>query len=103
MAFTADGNRIAADGLAEQLVGAQLVVTDGDQTASAPLDDGYPIPDGAVVRLRATFGEDAANFEWRARRVENAGGLVVDIVNEDMGRKAAGAVWTLECELEIGG
>lgn len=103
MAFTAEGNGIAADGLAEQLVGATIVVTDGSQEAEAPLSQGYPIPDGAIVRLKATFGESAANFEWRARRVKNAGGLVVDQETVDMGRKAAGAVWDLEIELELGG
>lgn len=104
MAFTADGNALAAHGLILQLLDAQLVVTDGgDQLARVPVDDTFPRRDGATITLRGTFGEGEANFEWRVRRVETADGKVVDEEAGDMGRKAAGAVWDLEIELEVGG
>lgn len=88
----------------DSLVGGSLVVSDGERTASAPLDE-QPVVEiterGAVLHVAATFGEDAGNFEWRVRELRSAQGVVLDRVEEDQGRKAPGAVWTLEHDVEL--
>lgn len=82
-----------------------LEVTDGgDQSATAPMDDGFPelgVDDEGdpILAFQATFGADVANFEWAVRRVE-VGDVVIDETTEDLGRKA-GAVWTLQTTLEL--
>lgn len=89
----------------DSLVGGSLVVSDGERTASAPLDDPQPVVEitdrGAVLRVAATFGEDVGNFEWLVRELRSAQGVVLDRVEEDQGRKAPGAVWTLEHDVEL--
>ena len=88
----------------DSLQGGSLVVSDGDRTAAAPLDE-QPVVEatdrGAVLRVAATFGEDAGNFEWLVRELRSAQGVVLDRVEEDQGRKAPGAVWTLEHDVEL--
>lgn len=101
MAFTTDGHELTAHGLVEQLAGASIEVSDGTQTASTTIDDGFPQRDGATIALRATFGQSEANFEWRVHRVVTAAGLAVDEEQVDMGRKAPGAVWVLDIELQV--
>jgi hypothetical protein len=98
--LTPDGRSVLAGWVAAQLVGAELVISDGTTEARAPLSE-PPLLDGPVVTLRAVFGEQEANFEWRQRGVV-AGGELVDVDEGDFGRKAAGAVWTLEVPIELG-
>lgn len=116
-------------GLTDELKSARIVVGDGDrpfqgtdtrlagdQTAQAPLDPGYPMvlgmvddglgPDGEPVRCRiafsATFGEDAAIFDWQERGIITAQGVLLDRVVRDNGRKVLGAVWTVEATIDLG-
>lgn len=96
---------IAAGQSDDSLTGGRLVIRGGSDSASAPFD-GVPRVEagdsGALLVVEATFGEDAANFEWATREVVSAGGVVVDRHDEDQGRKVQGQVWTLEAQLELG-
>jgi hypothetical protein len=98
--LTSDGAALTAGLLARQLEGGSLEVGDGNGNAARA--DMTVAAQAAVVACEATFGEQQANFEWRVRRVLDQAGQVVDEHAEDMGRKAAGAVWTLEAEIELG-
>lgn len=83
----------------------------GPDTAQAELDPGMPTIVGMVqgdegrdacrIVFRATFGEDAANFEWAERGVVSAQGVLLDRSVEDQGRKVLGQIWTLEASLDI--
>ena len=84
--------------LAERLRDGQLVVSDGTTTASAPVEVTI---DGAVVIVTGVFDERAANFHWQRREVLAADGTVVDALDEDLGEKMFGAIWTLEVPLEV--
>lgn len=103
--FTPAGTARLAELLAEDLKGGAVIVTDGDnepgetQTARASIADVQV--DGSTVTVRATFDEQDGNFDWRARRVATSSGVIVDLEVSDMGRKAAGAVWTVEATLEV--
>lgn len=99
MSLTPDGAALAANALAEKLVGAELEVTDGQQTARQPAIVGV---DGDTILLTASFSEREANFEWTTRRVV-MGAAVIDEEAVDQGRKALGAVWVLEVAIEAGG
>lgn len=100
MSLTADGAATLAQLLATQLQGGQLEVSDGNGSADrAALT---AVADAAVVACRAVFSDQQANFEWRVRRVLDPAGRVVDEQAEDMGRKAPGAIWPLEVDIEVG-
>jgi len=96
---TPDGLVFAAGALARELTvaTAAIEISDGEQAARAQAEIRV---DGQVVILRAEFPEDAANFDWRERRVV-AGDRVLDVEGGDWGRKPAGAVWTTEAALEL--
>lgn len=85
---------IQADGLAQILEGGWICVSDGATKDEATIDS-IDAGDG-VLTVRATFGEEQANFEWRTREVFTADGVVIDREEEDGGRKAPGAVWAVE-------
>jgi hypothetical protein len=53
------------------------------------------------VILSATFGSEAANFEWLEHGVRTPDGRLLDRTVEDMGRKAPGSVWTLDAVLDL--
>jgi hypothetical protein len=91
---------IAAGSSDDSLAGGSIAVSDGTSRAERPLD-ATPGVQGATVTLVATFGEQDANFEWAVADVLSARGVVVDHEVKDNGRKAAGAVWTLETVLEL--
>lgn len=97
------GRLIVGDGT--QPVDAHDERLAGGQTAWAELDDGFPriqrTEDGVMLVLRATFGEDVANFDWHERGVTSVQGVLIDRSVEDHGRKAPGTVWTLEAQLEL--
>ncbi len=78
--------------------GAEIVVSDGQQSASAPALIGV---DGAQILATAVFDEEAANFHWTSRILRSTDGTVVDELEEDYGTKKLGAVWTLEVPLEV--
>lgn len=73
----------------------------GDQTAEAPLDAGFPVIDGQRITLQATFGEREGVFDWLERGVMTPGGLLLDRAVGDQGRKVFGAVWVVVAELEL--
>jgi hypothetical protein len=100
VSLTPDGAAIMAGLLAGQLQGGELEVSDGN--GSADRAELTAVADAAVVACRAVFGEQQANFEWRVRRVLDPAGQVVDEQAEDMGRKAPGAIWPLEVDIEVG-
>lgn len=83
------------------LAGAQLVVSDGEQSATAVVESVGIDEETQEVVLRATFGEGEANFEWRERYVQLADGTNVDALTEDQGRKAVGSIWVLEARIRI--
>lgn len=97
MSLTTEGAAAVAGWLAPQFAGAQLVVSDGEQRASAPA---VVSTNEAVILLSATFGEFDANFDWR-RRVVELDGVEVDVDELDMGRKPIGAVWSLEVPITV--
>lgn len=88
----------------------------GDQTAQAGLDGGFPtistellaepddlsLPVGSIT-FRSTFGETEANFDWREQGVVSAQGVLIDRAVGDGGRKVLGAVWQTEAILELSG
>jgi hypothetical protein len=84
----------------DSLADGRLVVRNGSQEASANFDS-TPAVDGREITFTATFGEGVANFEWSSRDVVSAEGVVIDRDVADMGRKAAGAVWTVDAVLEL--
>lgn len=96
---------IIALGGEDRLSGGTIIVTDGDKnTASAPftIEGIEPRTDGNVrLALRAEFGEDAGNFEWRERHVVTAKGVVLDREIRDSGRKVQGAVWEVGVDLDL--
>lgn len=95
---------IAAGVSDDSLAAGVLWISDGESTALVTLDEAPQITvteNGARLRVVATFGEELANFEWRIREFRSEQGVVIDRTEEDQGRKAAGAVWTLEADLEL--
>jgi hypothetical protein len=97
---------IAAGASDDSLAGGSIAVSDGTTRSARPLDSTPEVQapngdHGAIVTLVATFGEQDANFEWAITDVLSAAGVVVDHEVEDKGRKAAGAVWTLQTRLEL--
>jgi hypothetical protein len=83
----------------DSLGAARLVVRNGTQEASAELD-GPPAIEGGTITLRATFGEQDANFEWSSRDVVSDQGVVIDHEEHDFGRKQGGE-WTLEAAIDL--
>lgn len=98
--LTNDGADLLANAVAAWLADARLTVSDGSNSATASLD-GPPEVDGSVVRLTATFTEQEANFTWSESRVQ-LGATVVDVERKDQGRKAPGAIWTHQHEINVG-
>lgn len=96
---------------ADSLQGGRLRVVDGGgQTAEAAFDEGFPrvemVTDdagrqAARVTVQATFPAGEANFEWAAREVLTREGIVLDRLEQDHGRKAAGSEWALEAALDL--
>lgn len=98
--FTAEGVYLTLGLLAERLKGGQLRVLGPDEhNAAAAIETVEFNAEGVVVS--ATFPADFANFEWRAREVVTTDGTVIDRQEEDLGRKAPGAEWTLEAVIEL--
>jgi hypothetical protein len=84
----------------DTLDGGALCVSDGTQTAEAPFDEPPTVKDGKLM-MSATFGEQVANFDWLERDIITANGLVLDHDEEDLGRKAEGAIWRLDAGIEL--
>jgi hypothetical protein len=86
--------------LARRLVdGGRLRVRNGTRSADAPIEAAEI--DGSTLTVRATFGEQEANFEWAGHEVLLDDGSVLDRTDVDYGRKAATSVTTLEVAMEL--
>ena len=69
---------IAAGAVNDSLAAGTLTISDGEHTAAAQLDQAPEVTiteNGARLRVVATFGEDAANFEWIIRELRSEGGV----------------------------
>lgn len=85
----------------------------GDQTAQAGLDSGFPVVSTQIlddlsravgaITFRATFGEQDGNFDWREQGIVSAQGVLIDRAVGDGGRKVLGSVWVAEGTLELSG
>ena len=83
----------------------------GENTASAPMDEGYPMPEPPRGMIfQATFGEDEANFSWNEWGVDNGpdqqpgsglGGKLLNRKVEYRGTKNGG-VWVFRVRVRIG-
>lgn len=71
--------------------GGTIEVSDGRNTAKAPIDTVELV--GEALRVKARFGSSQANFDWKIRRIYDAAGGLVDERAADGGRKVSGAVW----------
>lgn len=86
---------------ADLLQGGSIAVSDGgDQRASSEIES-LRVEDGVLIAT-ARFDEGFANFDWRRRELLTRQGKVIDQLDEDLGRKAAGAVWMIAVEVELG-
>lgn len=83
----------------DTLEGGAILVEGGGQEARSAIEE-LSIENG-VLTATATFDEGFANFDWRHRELLTKQGIVIDAANEDMGRKAAGAIWTIAVEVEV--
>lgn len=97
--WTSSGLAFAATAVRERMGAATIEVADG-QGESAQADAAVTVT-GATIVLSADFGEDEASFEWRERRVLAQDGTVLDEELADQGRKAPGAIWTVEVTLDV--
>jgi hypothetical protein len=95
---TDQGRAKVAALIVDWLQGGTIVVTDGEATASAPAQ---LLVDGTTVIATAVFDEQAANFHWRRRELHASDGVVLDALDEDLGEKVTGAIWTLEVPVEV--
>lgn len=92
----------------DSFVGGRIVVTDGTQEASVVIDE-WPWAttveeDGDTftrLSVSARFESDVANFVWAERRVVTKEGVIIDRVTKDFGRKAPGAEWTMQVDLDL--
>jgi hypothetical protein len=96
---TDQGRAKVAALIVDWLKGGTIVVTDGDVSASAPAE--LLVVDGTTVIATAVFDEQAANFHWRRRELHASDGVVLDALDEDLGEKVTGAIWTLEVPVEV--
>jgi hypothetical protein len=97
--LTAEGRRCTLEALAGEVQGGTISVTDGSQQASAPIDE--VSVQGEALIATATFGEDVGNFDWTSRSIVAEDGTVLDTQPDDHGRKAQGAVWTIDAGIEL--
>lgn len=92
--FTDAGIAWLLQRMLEGMAGARIYVTDnagGKHSERADLS----IEDNQIV-LKATFGGDVANYDWKHRAVILPDQTVIDEIDLDGGRKVAGQVWNEE-------
>lgn len=89
----------------DTLKGGTLVVSDGHESASAPIDEFpfvQPNEQGeAVLSVSATFASEVANFAWLSVEVVTAGGQVLDRTEGFRGKKAVGSEWSITADLVL--
>jgi hypothetical protein len=98
VATTAEARAWLAVQLAERIRAGRLVVSDGSTSASTTAEVAV---EGATVIVTGVFDEREANFHWRRRELFAGDGTLVDGLDEDLGEKLLGAIWTLEVPLEV--
>ena len=103
--FTPEGYKWLADWIAEEAQGGWIVVSDGAGQSEVASITEIEVTEGEspTVICRATFTGDRANFEWAKRAVKLTDGTVIDVNEDDAGRKVEGAVWDVEVEIEVSG
>jgi hypothetical protein len=89
----------------DSLKGGTMVVSDGQDSASAVLDE-FPFVNTneqgeTVLTVSATFASEVANFAWLAVEVVTAGGVVVDRTEGFRGKKASGSEWSISADLVL--
>jgi hypothetical protein len=85
--------------LLETILGASSpalirVLGTGGETDEAPVNDGFPMIEEGEIVFEATFGGEAANFDWAKTEVV-VGDRVIDSNEDDGGTKVAGSEWTV--------
>jgi hypothetical protein len=88
----------------DSLKGGTVVVSDGHESAAAPIDE-FPFVDTndqgeTVLTVSATFASDVANFAWLRVDVVTAGG-VIDRTEGFRGKKAPGSAWSIDADLVL--
>lgn len=114
--FTPDGLKWLAEWIAQEVQGGWLVVSDGGGNSEVAEIESIEVKprveeegatpgsqDGYSVVCSATFGEQAANFEWAKRSVKLKSGKVIESNEDDGGRKVEGAIWSAEVEIVVVG
>ena len=97
--MTAEARAKIAELMVAWIAGGELVVyADERSSARAPIE---VAADGATVVVTAVFDERTANFHWHGRDVIAADGTLIDRLEQDLGEKTLGAIWTLEVPLEV--
>lgn len=79
------------------------IIATGSNRAVAIMDSAYPTVSGRTVVYRATFGDDAANFNWNEICVTNGTGANAITMNRkvaDMGTKNGGT-WTAQITISL--
>lgn len=93
---------VGTDATAENAAQIGVIAT-GANRAVADMETGYPTVSGRTVTFRATFGEDAANFDWNEASITNGTGASSVALNRkvaQMGTKNGGT-WTMQIVLSL--
>lgn len=87
----------------DSLAGGFIEVGAGTDTDRQPIRNFVISQEGSATRLTvdAEFGEESANFDWSQRSVLTKQGVVIDVEQEDGGRKAVGSVWEIEIDIDL--
>lgn len=105
MALTPEGAahilRVAAGQSSDPITTVRA--SSANDVTSVPVQGMEVIPQagGAVLRVRAVFGEQEANFDWLRREVVTRDGVVIDLNLQDGGRKVLGAVWDIAVDINL--
>src|SRR3954451_12512481 len=87
----------------DSLQGGSIEVSDGQNSERSPIANFNVTTEGSTATLTvdAEFGEDAANHDWSTRSVLTRAGVVIDVEDNDGGRKAPGSIWTIEIDIDL--
>lgn len=93
--------RVAAGQSTDPITRVRVSSTSDQAAVDVASLDVIPEAGGAILRVRAIFGEDVANFDWLRREVVTRDGVVIDLDIEDRGRKVLGAIWDVEVDINV--
>lgn len=87
----------------DSIQGGFIEVGSGSETDRQPIQNFVVAQVDGATRLTvdAEFGEEAANFDWSQRTVLTKSGVVIDVEQEDGGRKAQGSIWSIEVDIDL--